>query len=276
MQRSVRIAPLLLLAILLLSDCTSSSGFLERSVTVGEHQYRYRVWLPRHYTKLIRWPVILYLHGSGERGDDNVAPLSGALPAALKLYPRRFRCIVVIPQCEPGHEWYGEMERQALAALAVTIREFRGDPRRVILTGVSMGGAGAWYMARHRGKFAAIVPVSGEVVRQPNDPFTDPLPPDLARILGTRDPYAALATAIGRTPVWAFHGERDEVIPVTESRRMTAAIRAAGGEVHYTEYRGVGHDSWDHAYADPQLVRWMLTKKMTTPSARRRTRVQSP
>ena len=256
----MRSSPLILL--LLLSACSPTTTFLERSVTVGGHQYRYRVWLPQHYTKLIRWPVILYLHGSGERGDDNVRQLTIGLPVALRLYPQRYRAIVVIPQCASDQEWYGAMEQQALAALAASIREFRGDPRRVVVTGLSMGGAGAWYMARHRGRFAAIVPVCGEVARRPDDPFPIPLPPDLARIVGAPDPYASLARAIGRTPVWAFHGDRDDTIPVTESRRMTAALRAGGGEVHFTEYRGVDHDSWDRAYSDERLARWILSRRL--------------
>src|SRR5262249_50915151 len=144
-------------------------------------------------------------------------------------HAERYKCIVVFPQARFGQEWYGEMESQALAALDATIREFHGDPRRVYLTGVSMGGAGTWYMARHRRKFAAVVPVCGEVVRQPDDPFPSDPPPDVARIVGAPDPYATLAGAIGPTPVWAFHGADDPVIPVAQSRSMVAALRAAGG-----------------------------------------------
>jgi predicted peptidase len=259
----VRSTACLLVALLLSGGCfsstTSTKDFLVRSVTVGEHRYAYRVWLPPHYTKLRNWPVVLYLHGSEERGDDNERPLTAGLPAALEEYGPRFHSIVVIPQCRDGSEWYGEMEQQALDALDATIREFHGDPRRVILTGISMGGAGAWYMARHRGRFAAVAPISGEVVRQPDDPFPEEPPEDLARLLHSSDPYAALAAAIGHTPVWAFHGELDPIIPATESRRMVEELRAAGDEVLYTEYRGGGHDAWDDAYSDPQFVQWMLT-----------------
>src|SRR5258708_37893716 len=97
-----------------------------------------------------------------------------------------------------------------------------------------MGGAGAWYMARNRRKFAAIVPVCGEVVRQGGDPFpTDP-PPDIARIVGSPDPYATLAAAIGTTPVWAFHGAEDDIIPVKESRGLGSALQRAGVIGRYT------------------------------------------
>jgi len=141
---------LLLSALCCLLSCSRSPRFLERSVTLGTHTYKYRVWLPPHYSKVHHWPVVLYLHGSSERGDDNVRQLANGLPVQLASHASLYKCIVVIPQCHDGEEWYGEMETQALAALEATIREFRGDRRRVYLTGVSMGGAGTWYLARHR------------------------------------------------------------------------------------------------------------------------------
>lgn len=252
-------AALLLLAI---AGCTRRSHFLERSVTIGEHTYRYRVWLPAHYTKLHHWPVILYLHGSGERGDDNVRQMGSGLALALERFGERYKTVAVLPQCRMGEEWYGDMEAQALGALEQTIREFHGDRHRVYLTGVSLGGAGTWYMARHGRKFAAIVPVAGEVARAADDPFpTDP-PPDLARIVGSRDPFMAMAEAIGKTPVWAFHGSADDVIPVTQSRSMFQALKQIGGNVRYTEYAGAGHDIADRTYANADLVHWLLSQRL--------------
>lgn len=247
--------------VLLLANCSGTSHFLERKVSISDHTYRYRVWLPPHYSKLRRWPVILYLHGSGERGDDNVSQVSIGLGPAVERFSDRYKAIVVFPQCRLGEEWYGEQELQALAALNDTIREFHGDRRRVYLTGISMGGAGAWYMARHH-RFAAVVPVSGEVSRQRDDPFPSDPPPDIARIVGAQDPFATMAEAIGKTPVWAFHGSNDEEIPVTQSRSMVAALQRAGGNVHYTEYAGAGHDIWERAYAEPSMVRWLLQQRL--------------
>ena len=250
------------LALTLFATCDQRAHYLERKVVVNGHTFSYRVWLPRHYTKLRRWPVILFLHGSGERGTDNLRQLSLGMGPALEHYSDRYRAVVVFPQCRFAEEWYGEEEQQALAALEQSIREFHGDRRRVYLTGASMGGAGVWYMARHRKKFAAIVPVCGEVVRQRDDPFpTDP-PPDLARIVGAPDPYATLAQAIGRQPVWAWHGSDDDVVPVTESRRMVAALQRAGGIVHYTEVRGAGHDVWDTAYSNAALAKWLFAQRL--------------
>ena len=254
--------------VLLLLSCARRPVFLERSVTLGDHQYRYRVWLPSHYTKVHRWPVLLFLHGSGERGDDNLRQLSIGLPAALERFGERYKCVIVFPQCRDGQEWYGDMELQALAALDAAMREFHGDPRRMYLTGISMGGSGAWYMARHRRRFAAVIPVCGEVARDPADPFPVEPPPDIARIVGAPDPYAFLAAEIGTTPVWAFHGAEDQEVPVTESRKMIAALRKNGGRVMYTEYSGIGHNSWDLAYADPDMVRWLLQQRLIVRTAK--------
>ena len=243
-------------------NCGGPARTLERSVVVNGHTFRYSVWLPSHYTKLRRWPVILFLHGSGERGDDNLRQLSLGLGPALERYGDRYKAVVVFPQCRFGDEWYGEEEQQALAALEQSIREFHGDRKRVYLTGVSMGGAGVWYMARLRKKWAAVVPVCGEVARQRDDPFPSDPPPDVARIVGAKDPYGTLAQAIGRQPVWVWHGGDDDVVPVTEARRMVAALQHAGDLVHYTEVRGAGHDVWDIAYASPDLARWLFAQRL--------------
>ncbi|HXH38361.1 MAG TPA: prolyl oligopeptidase family serine peptidase [Thermoanaerobaculia bacterium] len=259
---NVRHIFLVLLTALALCGCTRHSQFLEREITVGDHTYKYRVWLPHHYTKLHRWPVVLYLHGSGERGTDNVQQVTVGLAPALERYGERYKVIAVFPQCDTGREWYGEMESMALAELNSVTREFHGDQSRVYLTGVSMGGAGTWYMARHNRMWAALLPVCGGVARHLDDPFPSDPPPDIARIIGARNPYATLAGEIGRTPVWAFHGAMDDIVPVTESRAMVAALRSAGGNVQYTEYANGGHDVWDDAYGDASMVKWMLQQKL--------------
>jgi predicted peptidase len=245
---------------MLAATCSPRPHFLARSVELGEVTYRYRVWLPPHYTKVHRWPVVLFLHGSGERGDDNVRQLAIGLPALLPRYAERYHCVVVVPQCAYGKEWYGDQEAQALAALEQAIAEFHGDRRRLYLTGMSMGGAGTWYMARHK-RWAAVLPVCGEVTRQPDDPFPTDVPPDLARIVGAADPFGAMADAVGKTPVWAFHGEKDPIIPVAQSRAMIAALHARGNAARYSEYAGAGHEIWDAAYGDPNVVHWMLAQR---------------
>jgi len=137
---SIRRIVLAVLALLAFSGCSRRSQFLEREIKLGEHTYKYRVWLPHHYTKLHRLPVILYLHGSGERGSDNSSQLNTGLAPALERYGERYKAIVVFPQAESGREWYGETETMALAELDAAMREFHADPRRVYLTGTLLRG----------------------------------------------------------------------------------------------------------------------------------------
>jgi predicted peptidase len=236
--------------------------FLERTVVVDGIPYRYRVVLPRHYTRLRSWPVLLFLHGSGERGDDNISQTTVGIGPALVAERDLYSCIVVLPQCRSGREWFGPMEKQALAALDRSIREFRGDPRRIYLTGISMGGTGAWYFARNKGRFAATVPICGEVVAPPGDPFDSPPTPDIAQLLSQPDPYAALAARLEGTPIWVFHGASDDQVDVGESRSMVRALKALGIPVNYTEYPNTGHDSWDRAYEDPGLIHWILSQRL--------------
>jgi predicted peptidase len=147
------------------------------------------------------------------------------------------------------------MDELAMQALAQSEKEFHGDPRRVYLTGLSMGGYGTWYLAgKYPRRFAAIVPICGGIIL-----------PHRGGDSAAQDskPYVDAAKKIGGgTPVWIFHGADDDTVPVTESRRMAEAMKALGGEVHYTEYPGVGHDSWDKAYAEPELIPWMLSKTL--------------
>lgn len=147
------------------------------------------------------------------------------------------------------------MEKLALTALDQSLKEFHGDPHRVYLTGLSMGGYGTWYIAsRNPGRFAALAPVCGGI----RAPKTVPLP----AASSASESYADVAKKIGATPVWIFHGAADDVINVNESRRMADAMKATGAEVHYTEYPGVGHNSWDKAYAEPDLIPWLLSKTL--------------
>jgi len=147
------------------------------------------------------------------------------------------------------------MDELAIKSLEDASKEFRGDTQRTYLTGLSMGGYGTWYLAgKYPHRFAAIVPICGGI-----------LMPDISRQQPPDDvkPYVDAAKKIGAsTPVWIFHGADDSVVPVEESRRMNDAMRAQGGEVHYTEYPGVNHNSWEKAYAEPELFTWMLSKSL--------------
>lgn len=153
------------------------------------------------------------------------------------------------------------MDAMALAVLHKAMAEFHGDPRRVTLTGISMGGYGTWILGkRHPGTFAALAPICGGV----RPPRFFPVPKE-ARLPEGVDPYLDTARRIGRTPVWAFHGKKDFFVPVEESRRMTRALQSLGGDVRYTEYPDVGHNAGDPAYADPELYRWLLSRRLPEP-----------
>ena len=148
------------------------------------------------------------------------------------------------------------MEAQALAALDASIKEFKGDRSRVYLTGLSMGGYGTFAIgAKHADRFAAMAPICGGVMR----PNRRGVP---AQPAPTGDPYAETAKGIGKKPIWIFHGAADPTVPVTESQKMRDAIQAAGGSPKYTEYPGVGHNSWDKAYGEGDFPKWLLEQKL--------------
>jgi predicted peptidase len=233
------------------------TGFLDRTVTVANAKYKYQVFVPDNWTPNKKWPVILFLHGAGESGDDGLLQTEVGIAAAIRMNRNRFSAIVVMPQCRKDVWWIDSpMDDVAMAALAQAEKEFQGDPRRTYLTGLSMGGYGTWHLAaKFPGKFAALVPVCGGILR-----------PELARVHSPQDtkPYTDAANKIGgNTPVWIFHGAMDDTVPVTESRHMAEAMKALGGEVRYTEYPGVGHNSWGKAYAEPDLITWMLSKTLS-------------
>lgn len=243
------------------------TGFLNRAVTVEGIAYRFQVYLPPEYTRARSWPVIPFLHGAGHSGDDGILPTDHGIATALRQDAARFPAVVVFPQARAHTIWFGSMERQALAALDQSRREFNGDRRRVYLTGLSMGAYGAWqFAAQHPGLFAAIVPVAGGIV----PPMGFALPPEIVALeragnrylsgLRSADPDGTIARMIGDTPVWVFHGDNDRSVPVSEARQLVAALRALGGRVRYTEYPGEGHGITDRAYADNELAAWLFAQ----------------
>ncbi len=147
--------------------------FLSRSVTVNKTVYNYRVFAPKGWTKKKKWPVILFLHGAGERGDDNTAQTRVGIGPAILRQRDSFPFVVVMPQC-PRDRWWAEPEMQklALAAFDKAVKEFNGDRSRLYLTGLSMGGYGTWAIAAsHPKKFAALAPVCGGIRRPPRLPL---------------------------------------------------------------------------------------------------------
>ena len=230
------------------------TGFLDRSINLRGTEYKYQVYVPPDWSRSKKWPIILFLHGSGERGDDGLLQTAVGLPAAVRKDRSRFQAVIVIPQCRKEFWWRdAPMDEVAIEALEAAQKEFHGDLKRTYLTGLSMGGYGTWHLAaKFPGRFAALVPICGGVIR-PKELEDGRLSPHAS--------YEEVAKKIGSgTPVWIFHGDEDDSVPVSESRNMAAAVKELGGEVRYTEYPGVGHNSWDKAYAEPELMTWMLSK----------------
>ncbi|WP_374562061.1 prolyl oligopeptidase family serine peptidase [Ideonella sp.] len=238
----------------------TETGFLDRSLTQEGTEYRYQVYLPRGFSAATKWPVILALHGGGEYGSDGIRQTVHGLAAAIRQHPERVPAVVVFPQARadrrPG--WQLDAGRMALKAVDAAIAEFSGDASRVYLTGYSAGGNGAWFLAsRHPERFAAVVVVCGFV-----SDFTGRSSAVHYPALSTADDvHADVARQVASLPVWIFHGDADPVVPVQESRRMFAALKAARAEVQYTELPGVSHEAWTPAYERGELFEWLLKQR---------------
>jgi len=204
---------------------------LERQVTKAV-SCRYWLFLPRRYGRTAeRWPLILFLHGAGERGRDLRLVKKHGLPKLVQKQ-KDFPFLVVSPQC-PRDEWWSNDTLCAL--LDEVIETYAVDPDRVYLTGLSMGGYGTWSLATaHPERFAAIAPICGG---------GNPL----------------LAPRLQHVPVWAFHGAKDQVVLPKETERMVKALRRCGAdEIQLTVYPHAEHDSWAETYANPALYEWFL------------------
>ena len=238
------------------------TGFLDRVVAVDGQEYRYQVYVPRAFSRDTKWPVVLSLHGGGEYGSDGIRQTAGALAHAIRRFPDRLPAIAIFPQARadktPG--WHLAGGRAALAALDTTITEFNGDSARVYLTGYSAGGNGTLFLAsRHPDRFAALLVIC-PFVAEFRGTTSGVLYPSLS-MPGDADPYASVARRIAHIPSWLFHGDADAVVPVTESRRMADALKAAGAKLQYTELPGVNHDAWTAAYARADVFEWLLRQQ---------------
>jgi predicted peptidase len=183
-----------------------------------------------------RWPLILFLHGAGERGDD-VEIVAKHGPPKLVAAGKDLPAIVVSPQC-PANQWWTDHLEALTALLDQTARRYRVDPDRVYVTGLSMGGYGTWALvARYSERFAAALPICGG---------------------GNR---SGLARAMD-LPIWAFHGEADPMVPLDETTRLVDAMRNRSAKhVKLTTYPGVLHDSWTQTYDDPAVWEWLFAQR---------------
>lgn len=203
------------------------------------------------------YPLVLFLHGAGERGADNTAQLKhGVLPILAGAEKIDQPCFLIAPQCPQGR-WWAPINRETmrpsepgqpntlldavLALVAETAKTHPLDPLRIYVTGISMGGYATWdLLARAPDRFAAAVPVCGG-----GDP--------------------EMAKRFSSVPLWAFHGDADPVVPVRTTVEMTTALEKAGGKPKLTIYPGVTHDSWTATYDNPELIRWMFDQRRKSP-----------
>ena len=218
-------------------DDASRTGFVPKVMQIEGKDYKYMVYVPPTYDPAAQWPLILFLHGKGERGDDGTKQTKAGIGPAIRKNPDLYSsAIVLMPQC-PDHCWWVGATEYISLTLEKTCKEYSVDPSRIYLTGLSMGGFGSWmYGAEHSDVFAAVAPICG----------------------GGR---ASDAEKLVSVPVWAFHGAEDSVVPVEFTRRMVETLKKKGGNVRYTEYPGVDHNSWDNAYNDPEFVKWLLAQR---------------
>lgn len=196
----------------------------------------YLAYVPADYgkDKEKKWPVLLFLHGSGESGSD-VEKVKVHGPPKLVAAGKDLPFIVISPQCPSAREGW---DPETLTALLDEVGEkYTVDPDRVYLTGLSMGGYGTWALAAaHPERFAAIAPICG----------------------GGRPRTAARLKGL---PTWVFHGAKDPTVPLAQSQEMVDALKAAGGDVRFTIYPEAGHDSWTETYNNPELYTWLLSQK---------------
>lgn len=226
----------------------------------GDDTLPYRLLKPVSPGSMKSYPLIIFLHGSGERGDDNEAQIKYITDMVLDERTRgKYPCYVIAPQCPKGKLWanYDNAKEDPMLNKESTrpmqmvvelidkiVKEFPIDQSKIYITGISMGGYGTWdLIARYPHKFAAAVPICG-------------------------GGSPKVVSKIRNIPIWAFHGAKDDVVSPNASRIMIKALQDAGASPGYTEYPDVTHNSWSYAYKEPHLVHWLFKQKLPENAAK--------
>jgi len=232
-------------------DSVQQTKSFQRTIT-KKVSAEYLLFLPRDYKPRgsRKWPLILFLHGSGERGTKVWQVAQHGPPKIVRAKPD-FPFIVVSPQCPEGEHWQNDV---LLALLDEVAAKYKVDPKRIYLTGLSMGGFGTWNLGlSNPERFAAIAPICGGG--------------DIITIL-LADPKKQ--GALKTLPVWAFHGGKDPVVHLEESERMVNALKHFGNDAKLTVYPDAGHDSWTETYNNKELYDWFLKHERETASTKKK------
>ena len=196
----------------------------------------YLLYIPDQYpTSLKEWPLILFLHGSGERGSDLSKVEDHGIPKLIAKEGKNFPFVIASPQCPKNSFWDNELQIDILSGiLDDVLSQYRIDKDKIYVTGLSMGGFGTWGIAEaYPNRFAGIAPICGG-----GDPEN--------------------AESIAHLPIWVFHGANDPRVPLRRSEEMVTALQKAGSKVKFTVYPDTGHNAWTETYNNPDLYEWFL------------------
>lgn len=227
-------------------DNGDDTGFVLKSARVDGRDRAYSVYVPPDYDPSREWPLIVFLHASGQIGRDGWRPTTSGIGPAIRSHPELFPCIVLFPQAPIRYVWTSESSRPLIAGNDATpiveaeldqvLRDYTIDEDRIYLTGVSMGAHGTYYFGALRPDlFAALMPISGH-------------------------PRYEDASLLATLPIWIFHNAGDTRIDSEEAEHMADLIAQSGGDVRITLYDSDAHNSWDRTYNDPEVIDWLLSQ----------------
>ncbi|MGN6420885.1 MAG: alpha/beta hydrolase-fold protein [Pseudobacter sp.] len=250
----MRLGILLLTVFILICDAVAQQPgtFIKKQFVLGGDTLPYRLLYPLDYNSDKKYPLVLFLHGAGSWGSDNEKPLK-SLPAIFldSANRRKYPCFILVPQCTKEEPWVRFPDfpksvatpdtpttstKLTLKLIAALKKDFPIRQNKIYITGLSLGGEGTFdFLSRAPRLFAAAIPICGIA--------------DTAR-----------AKTYQKVRLWAFHGDEDKVNDVKYTRMIIASLKKAGGKPKYTEYKGVKHNSWINAYAEPTLLDWLFRK----------------
>jgi predicted peptidase len=231
----------------------NAEAFQKRVYKSKEGILNYRIYTPEKMDNKKKYPLIIFFHGAGGRGNDNNGQLANGIKDLLEYSKTSGNpAIITVPQCPKGERWADISFKSPVAAMTKdpsspmrlviellkdTVSKLPVDKERIYVTGLSMGGYGTW-----------------DIVQRMPDTFAAAMP-----VCGRGD--TKMAAAIKDIPIWVFHGGADSVVNPKFSQDMVAALKDVGSKVKYTEYKDVGHDSWTKTYTDKEVLKWLFDQK---------------